>query len=94
MAEFETGRDGEEKNLSFTVLTKDVAAKPYNVTAVATYEGKTFTEGFTTIGYVGVRPYPMYRPAEYRATGVDVKVAPGLKVAYVMGTGDDVSRIA
>jgi len=90
IAEFELGRDGEEKNISFNVLTKDVAAKPYHVTAVATYEGKTFAEGFTTIRYMGIRPYPMYRPAEYRATGVDVKVAPGLKVAYVMGTGDDV----
>jgi hypothetical protein len=32
----------------------------------------------------------LYRPAMDRVVGVDVKVAPGLKVAYLPGTGDDV----
>ena len=32
----------------------------------------------------------MYTPATYRARGVDVKVAPGLKVGYLPGTGDEV----
>ena len=43
-------------------------------------------------GYVGLRPYPYYRDAAYRTTGVDVKVAPGLKCGYIAGTGDDVAR--
>src|SRR6185312_2433015 len=30
--------------------------------------------------------------ATYRTTGVDVKTAPGLKIGYVMGTGDDVAK--
>ena len=37
-----------------------------------------------------MRPYFLYRPATYTTRGVDVKVAPDLKVGYVMGTGDDV----
>ncbi len=89
-ASFSTSRDGDEEGIDFTVTTKNVQAKRYDLTTVATYEGKKFTEGFITIGYPGLRPYPMYRKAEYKATGVDVKVAPGLKVAYIMGTGDDV----
>ena len=32
----------------------------------------------------------MYTSATYRARGVDVKVAPGLKVGYLLGTGDEV----
>ena len=43
-------------------------------------------------GYPGVRPYPLYRAATYRAVGVDVKTAPDLKIAYLPGTGDDVPK--
>jgi len=91
-ADFVTMRDGEEKNISFTVQPESVQTKPYTITAVAEYNGQKFTEGFQTIGYPGLRPYPYYRSATYRTTGVDVKTAPGLRVGYIMGTGDDVAR--
>ena len=32
----------------------------------------------------------MYGPSTYRTSGVDVKIAPGLKVGYITGSGDDV----
>lgn len=89
-AEFATAREGEDRNLSFHVQPVQVEQKAYTITAVAEYDGKQYTEGFETVGYPGLRPYPYYRPATYKTTGVDVKTAPGLKVAYVMGTGDDV----
>ncbi|MEO6983441.1 MAG: PIG-L family deacetylase, partial [Edaphobacter sp.] len=92
MADFATLRDGDEKNIVFRVHPASVQAKPYTITAVAEYGGEKFTQGFITVGYTGRRPYPYYRPATYRTTGVDVKTAPGLKVGYVMGTGDDVPR--
>lgn len=90
VAHFNTTRDGEEKNLTFEVTPKNVEAKSYTITAVATYDGKQYSEGFTTVGWPGLRPYPSYRPAQFRATGVDVKTAPNLKVGYIMGTGEDV----
>ncbi|WP_263366425.1 PIG-L family deacetylase [Edaphobacter bradus] len=89
-ADFSTQREGEDQNLSFRVQPSSVQPKLYTITAVADYNGEKYTEGFETVGYPGVRPYPYYRPATYRTTGVDVKIAPGLKVGYVMGTGDDV----
>ena len=92
VADFSTERDGEEKNLTFHVKPESVQAKPYTITAVAEYNGEKYTQGFNTIGYTGLRPYPSYLPATYRTTGVDVKTAPGLKVGYIMGTGDDVAK--
>jgi LmbE family N-acetylglucosaminyl deacetylase len=89
-ATFATARDGDEEGIDFTIATKNVAAKRYDITAVATYNGKQYSEGFITIGYPGIRPYPMYYKADYHANGVDVKVAPDLKVAYIAGTGDDI----
>jgi LmbE family N-acetylglucosaminyl deacetylase len=90
-ADFATMREGEDQNLTFHVQPGKVERKPYTITAVADYNGQKYTEGFETVGYPGIRPYPHYRPATFRTSGVDVKIAPGLKIGYVMGTGDDVA---
>ena len=50
--------------------------------------GKSYSIGWQSIGYPGLRPYNQYVPAELRTRKVDVKVAQGLRVGYVMGTGD------
>ena len=89
---FATTNDGDERILSFQVMPKSVQAKPYTITAVADYNGQQFRQGFENTGYVGLRPYPYFRPSTYRTTGVDVKVAPDLRVGYIMGTGDDIPR--
>jgi hypothetical protein len=90
-ATFATRREGEDQNLIFHVQPQNVQTKPYIITAVAEFNGQKFTQGFQTVGYPGLRPYPHYHPATYRTTGVDVKTAPDLKIGYVMGTGDDVA---
>ena len=91
VADFATMREGEDQNLTFHVQPEQVHAKPYLITAVAEFNGEKFTQGFQTVGYDGLRPYPHYRAATYKTTGVDVKTAPDLKIGYVMGTGDDVA---
>ncbi|RZU41950.1 PIG-L family deacetylase [Edaphobacter modestus] len=91
VASFATMREGEDQNLIFHVQPQQVQTKPYTITAVAEFNGEKFTQGFQTVGYPGLRPYPHYRAAAYRTTGVDVKTAPNLNIGYVMGTGDDVA---
>jgi hypothetical protein len=58
------------------------------IEAVATAGGKTFSSGWRSVGYQGLRPYNVYQPAAMKTRKVDVKLAPGLHVAYVMGPGD------
>lgn len=89
-ATFHTMRADEDAVLKFRVHTPGLQPKTYRITAVAQYNGKDYTEGFTTIGYPGIRPYPRYAPSTSRITGVDVKVASSLRVGYVMGSGDEV----
>ncbi len=91
VADFATMREGEDQNLVFRVQPEHVQTQPYTITAVAEFNGDKFTQGFQTVGYPGLRPYPHYRPATYKTTGVDVKTAPDLRIGYVMGTGDDVA---
>jgi hypothetical protein len=91
-ASFALARAGEEQSVAFQVFPNSLQEKPYAITAVADSAGKQYKEGFTTAGYAGLRPSHLYRPSTYQASGVDVKVAPGLRVAYITGTGDDVPQ--
>jgi LmbE family N-acetylglucosaminyl deacetylase len=91
-APFSFAHDGDNETLTFQVKPRALKAGNYEIRAVADYGGKTYEEGFRLVGYPGVRPYPSYRPATYKAVGVDVKTAPNLTVGFLPGTGDDVPR--
>ncbi|MGH9404700.1 MAG: PIG-L family deacetylase [Terriglobia bacterium] len=91
-AQFSTSRDGENEPLSFRVIPLNIGKQRYRITAAANYDGRTYGEGYRSVGYRGLRPYNLYRTAAYETTGVDVTVAPGLRVGYVAGTGDSVPQ--
>jgi len=81
---------GSEKSFTFQVTPSQLTTHSYQISAVAESQGQQFTEGYQAIGYQGLRPYFLYRPASTKISGVDLKVAEGLRVAYIMGSGDDV----
>ena len=89
-ADFATSDDGQDQSMTFQLTPAALSEKQYKITAEAEYGGNRYTEGYETAGYPGLRPYFLYRPATYQCSGVDVKVAPNLKVGYIMGSGDDV----
>jgi LmbE family N-acetylglucosaminyl deacetylase len=89
-APFATSDEGQDQSVAFQVTPGQLSQKPYEITAVAEYAGQSYREGYETTGYPGLRPYFLYRPATYKLSGVDVTVAPDLKVGYIMGSGDDV----
>ena len=91
-AQFSLARDGEDQTVTFTIAPDVVKPADYAITAIAQYGGRSYREGYQLVGYTGLRPYPFYRSATYRAVGVDVKTAPGLKIAFLPGTGDDVPK--
>jgi LmbE family N-acetylglucosaminyl deacetylase len=89
---FSFARDGEDQTVVFSVAPDVVKPADYTITAVADYNGHSYTEGYHLTGYPGIRPYPLYRPATYRAVGVNVSTAPGLTLGFLPGTGDDVPK--
>lgn len=89
---FSTAKDGDDQTLSFHVTPGRLEEKPYAITAVATYNGQQYRQGYHTVGYPDLRSYNLYRVSTYHTTGVNVKVAPGLNVGYVVGAGDDVPQ--
>jgi hypothetical protein len=58
--------------------------------ARAESNGATFTEGYIPIEYEHIRPQKLYRAAELALSVADIKVPPGLTVAYIAGVGDNV----
>jgi hypothetical protein len=89
---FAFDRDGENDSVNFEVFTGEIKPQPYTICADAEYNGRHYEEGYRLTGYAGVRPYPLYRPATYKAVGVDVVTAKNLRIGFIPGTGDDVPR--
>lgn len=87
-ATFHRAAAGDTEPLQFKVTPADHKAAEFTLQAVATAGGKSYSSGWRSVGYQGLRPYNLYRSAALKTRRVDVKVAPGLRVAYVMGPGD------
>jgi len=89
-ASFQLKSGGDSAPIVFSVSTDGAQTGAFNIEAVAHAGGRDFQTGWQSIGYPGLRPYNLYKPAELKTRKMDVKIAPGLRVGYVMGTGDPV----
>ena len=57
---------------------------------MATIGGRDYTQGYDVIEHRDLETRYLYHPAATAVHGIDVAIAPGLKVGYVMGIGDEV----
>ncbi len=80
---------GEDASFHFQVHPAALEAASYPITAVAESGNHRFTVGYETASYGALIPYNLYRDAHSNVRGVDVQVAAGRRIGYVMGTGDD-----
>ena len=85
---FHTVGAGDTEPLLFSVTPTATQEGAYTLQAVARSGGRAYQTGWQSVRYAGVRPYNLYTPAQLKTRKVDVKLAPGLRVGYVMGTGD------
>ena len=87
-AHFHLDSAGDSEPILFSVTPAASQTGEYTIQAVAHSGGHDYQSGWQSIGYPGLRPYNLYKPAQLLTRKVDVKLAPGLRVGYVMGTGD------
>ena len=87
-AEFHRKSAGDTEPILFSVTPAAAQTGAYSIQAVAQSGGHSFTSGWHSVGYQGLRPYNQYQPAELKTRKVDVKLTPGLRVGYIMGPGD------
>ena len=93
-APFHLSSAGDTEPIEFKVTpsSADAAAQaaPYTIRAVAESGGHSYASGWQPVGYAGLRPYNQYKPAQLLTRKVDVKLAPNLRIGYIMGSGDEV----
>ncbi len=65
-----------------------VSGALHTVQAVVESGGKTYQNGWRSVGYPGLRPYNIYKLAHLDTRKIDVKLSSGLRIGYVMGPGD------
>jgi LmbE family N-acetylglucosaminyl deacetylase len=83
--------EGEEVATRFSVTVPPrLEAGNYEVRAIATAGGREYREGYQVIAYHHIQERHLFHPAASRAEAFDVRVAPGVSVGYVMGSGDEV----
>ena len=87
---FHFSRAGERALYHFDVAIPSLENREYRVEAVAASGGREYREGYSTIRHRDLETRYLYRDAVASVRGIDVNIAPGLKVGYVMGVGDDV----
>ena len=88
VAHFHLDNAGDTEPILFSVTPAATQSSAYTIQATAHSSGHTYQSGWQSIGYPGLRPYNLYKSAQLQTRKIDVKLAPGLRVAYVMGTGD------
>ncbi|MEX2465501.1 MAG: PIG-L family deacetylase [Gemmatimonadota bacterium] len=88
---FELPSAGAQRSVSFAVTPSGgMTPGSYVFRAVATTEdGASYAEGYSLIDYDHIDRAALFAPAETEVAVVPVRVREGLRVGYIMGTGDD-----
>ncbi len=89
--QFELEGSGSERTLSFDLRpTGEPTTGQHRIQFEArTADGRVYREGYALIDYDHVERAAIYAPAEAVITVLPVAVAEGLRIGYVMGSGDD-----
>ena len=92
-APFSLAARGDETAVRFEVTPppSTTASSPQHfIKAIAESASGSYGLGYMTIDYPHIQTRYWFRPAVANLEQLDVKVAPGLKVGYIMGSGDEV----
>jgi hypothetical protein len=85
------GTEGAERSFAFAVRSLGTVPAGEHVfrAEIVTGGGRTYAQGFDMIDYEHIERAALFSPAEVHVNVFPVRVAEGLRVGYIMGTGDD-----
>ncbi|CAN0426646.1 unnamed protein product, partial [Laminaria digitata] len=81
---------GQQEQYSFQVAAQGMDTRAYNVKAVFESNGVLYSEGYETVDQEGLETHYLYKPAQVEVHGLEVDIAEGLHIGYIMGVGDAV----
>jgi LmbE family N-acetylglucosaminyl deacetylase len=88
---FELGEAGAERAMTFEIrpdASVDAGRHSFEVVAT-TSEGRRYDEGYALVDYEHIQRTALFTAAEAVVSVVPVSVRDGLRVGYIMGSGDD-----
>ena len=83
----------DKQYFDFKVFPVAVKENRQEIRAVLEARGTKFSEGYSLVSRDDLASFYYYQPAAARVSVVDVKVPKGLKIAYIMGAGDDIPTV-
>jgi LmbE family N-acetylglucosaminyl deacetylase len=88
---FELDEAGAERAMAFEIRPEGSmeAGRHDFLVRAETSDGRSFAEGYALIDYEHIERAALYAPATATVSVVPVEVREGLRVGYVMGSGDD-----
>lgn len=87
--DFRFEKEGEANSATFRILPPaGLKSGRIQVAAVATANGKEYRDTFHPITQPGYEVVYYHKPATHDIALVDAKISSGLRIGYVMGTGD------
>jgi hypothetical protein len=84
-------REDEQVTATFTV-TPETGVRPAEYAVEGTVSapgGMTSSSGYEVVEYPHIQRRHVVQPARTRVKVIDVRIAPGLRVGYIMGVGDE-----
>ena len=82
-----------QQTAQFKELPDGAKESRYPVRALLSADGRDYSEGYSLVARPDLGGFFYYQPAVQRASIVEVKVTPGLKIGYIMGAGDDIPAV-
>ncbi|MCU1296705.1 MAG: hypothetical protein JWO91_983, partial [Acidobacteriaceae bacterium] len=89
----ELNQRNDEKDFEFKVLPASLKEGQAKIRAVLDAGGKSYSEGYSLVTRDDLNSSYYYQPATQRVSIVDVQVPKDLKVAYIIGAGDNIPTV-
>jgi hypothetical protein len=86
-------KPAEKREFEFSVTPSAAKESKAEIRAVLESGGKSYGEGYSVVTRDDLDTFYYYQPAIQRVSIVDVKIAKGAKIGYVMGAGDDIPAV-
>jgi hypothetical protein len=87
------GQRGATQAYQFKIFPTSLKEGRAQIRAILKAGGVEYTEGYTLVTREDLGSFYYYQPATQRISIADVKVPKDLKVAYVMGAGDNIPTV-
>ncbi len=87
---FRFSQANARQRFGFSVTAPRIREETYDLRVVARSDGQEYRQGYLAIRHRDLDTRYLYRDSTTSVTGVNVRIAPRMKVGYVMGVGDEV----